>query len=43
MMAYKIPKQKTKVGDLIVHKNNLYKVIKITKDKQGKILKLKPL
>jgi len=45
-MTYKIKQKKpktTKVGDLIVRNNQLYKVISIKKDKQGRMLKLRPL
>ena len=46
-MTFKVkqkkPERKTKVGDLYVHNNSIFKVMKITKTKKGKLLKLRPL
>jgi len=46
-MAYKVkrkkPERKTKVGDLYIHNNSIFKVMKITKTKKGKLLKLRSL
>jgi len=46
-MAYRQPRKtikgETKVGDLLVRNNMLYKIIKIKKAKKGKYLTLRPI